>query len=233
MMAAVEEGFRGFCPTGKFPACVLFCEIDLKLVDVNVHPAKLEIKFSDERRVFDAIYFGVKNALSQAVRFAGFTEDTEVFPAISDKAETKIENKPETEAKSSTNENSVSSTTTEKPKSEPYKAPAAQPLYSTKVSFEEKKNVDVKQAPSLDFLRDVYSTNKESDSVPIIEKNEPKPEIKITDIGDNVKVEIKPVDVQKTIPVEIFKQEEIVTEKKVHNRTALDVVSDRNLIFCC
>lgn len=72
MLAAVEEGFRGFCPTGKFPACVLFCNIDLRLVDVNVHPAKLEIKFSNERKIFDAVYFAVKNSLATGVTFACF-----------------------------------------------------------------------------------------------------------------------------------------------------------------
>ena len=65
LMAALEEGFRGFCPVGKFPACVLFIETDLKLVDVNIHPAKLEIKFSDERIIFDTVYFAVKNALAR------------------------------------------------------------------------------------------------------------------------------------------------------------------------
>ncbi len=72
MLAAIEEGFRGFCPVGKFPACVLFCDIDLRLVDVNVHPAKLEIKFSDERKVFDSVYFAVKNALANGVTFNQF-----------------------------------------------------------------------------------------------------------------------------------------------------------------
>ena len=67
LMAALEEGFRGFCPIGKFPACVLFVELDLRLVDVNIHPAKLEIKFSDERKVFDTLYFAVKNALSRGI----------------------------------------------------------------------------------------------------------------------------------------------------------------------
>ena len=67
LMAALEEGFRGFCPIGKFPACVLFTELDLRLVDVNIHPAKLEIKFSDERKVFDTLYFAVKNSLSRGI----------------------------------------------------------------------------------------------------------------------------------------------------------------------
>lgn len=75
MMAAIEEGFRGFCPTGKFPACVLFCDIDFSLVDVNVHPAKLEIKFSDERRIFDTVYFAVKNTLTSSVTFSGLGND--------------------------------------------------------------------------------------------------------------------------------------------------------------
>lgn len=63
MLAAIEEAYRAFCPAGKFPACVLFCDVDFSSVDVNVHPAKLEIKFSDERRIFDSAYFAVKNAL--------------------------------------------------------------------------------------------------------------------------------------------------------------------------
>lgn len=67
MMAALEEGFRGFCPAGKFPACVLFVEIALSLVDVNIHPAKLEIKFSDDRKIFDCIYFATKNSLSKGI----------------------------------------------------------------------------------------------------------------------------------------------------------------------
>ena len=64
MLAAVEEGFRGFCPTGKYPTCVLFLEMSLSCVDVNIHPAKLEIKFNDDRRVFDCVYFATRKALS-------------------------------------------------------------------------------------------------------------------------------------------------------------------------
>ena len=67
MLASLEEGFRGFCPTGKFPGCVLFVEMNLSLVDVNIHPTKLEIKFADDRKVFDCVYFAVKNSLSKGV----------------------------------------------------------------------------------------------------------------------------------------------------------------------
>ncbi len=67
MIAALEEGFTSFCPVGKFPACVLFVKIDFSLVDVNIHPSKLEVKFSNERPVFEAIMYAVKNTLSRGV----------------------------------------------------------------------------------------------------------------------------------------------------------------------
>lgn len=63
MQAALEEAFKGAMMVGKFPACVLGVDIDLSTVDVNVHPAKLEVRFTNERPIFDAVYYGVKAAL--------------------------------------------------------------------------------------------------------------------------------------------------------------------------
>ena len=63
-MAALEEAFRSYLPHGKYPGAVLFIDMPLGLTDVNVHPAKLEIKFADERPVFSAVYYAVKNRLS-------------------------------------------------------------------------------------------------------------------------------------------------------------------------
>ena len=56
MLAALEQAYKNSTMVGKFPACVLFISIPYETVDVNVHPAKTEIRFSDERIVFDAIY---------------------------------------------------------------------------------------------------------------------------------------------------------------------------------
>ncbi len=62
-MVALEEAYRNEIMTGKFPGCVLMIELDPANLDVNVHPAKVEIRFSDEKPVYDAVYFAVKNSL--------------------------------------------------------------------------------------------------------------------------------------------------------------------------
>ncbi len=61
--AAVEQAYISYMPQEKFPVCILFIGISPRSVDVNVHPAKLEVKFSNEKPVFEAIYYGIKNAL--------------------------------------------------------------------------------------------------------------------------------------------------------------------------
>ena len=63
MMAALEEAYKNTKMVGKFPGCVLHLEMKLNAVDVNVHPAKTEVKFGSERRVFDAVYHAVLSAL--------------------------------------------------------------------------------------------------------------------------------------------------------------------------
>ncbi len=66
-MAAVEKAYTSYIAPECFPSCVLFIEMRSSDVDVNVHPAKLEVKFSDERVVFEAVYYTVKNALESSV----------------------------------------------------------------------------------------------------------------------------------------------------------------------
>ena len=63
--AALNEAYKNAVMVGKYPACVLFLEVQPSAVDVNVHPAKTEVRFSNEKAVFDAIYYAVKNTLSE------------------------------------------------------------------------------------------------------------------------------------------------------------------------
>lgn len=65
MQAALEEAYRNQIITGKYPSGTIFLTLPLNLVDVNVHPAKTEVKFAQEKSVFDAVYIACKNALEQ------------------------------------------------------------------------------------------------------------------------------------------------------------------------
>lgn len=65
MTAALEEAYENKLMSGRFPSCVLCLELPPQLVDVNVHPAKTEVKFASEREVFDCIRFGVLSALKK------------------------------------------------------------------------------------------------------------------------------------------------------------------------
>ena len=65
LIAALEEAYRNQIMVGKFPACVLHLDFPAKLVDVNVHPAKTEVKFLNEKAVFDCVHYGVLGALNK------------------------------------------------------------------------------------------------------------------------------------------------------------------------
>ena len=66
LTAALEESYRNQMMKGKFPGCVLFVTLPVTAVDVNVHPAKMQVKFAREREVFDAVYHTVLPALDAA-----------------------------------------------------------------------------------------------------------------------------------------------------------------------
>ncbi len=65
LTAALEEAYRNQIMVGKFPACVLHLSLGAHLVDVNVHPAKTEVKFLSEKNAFDAVHYGVLGALNK------------------------------------------------------------------------------------------------------------------------------------------------------------------------
>ena len=64
LQAAVEQAYKNNMLTGRFPACAIYIEVSPGAVDVNVHPTKNEVKFSGEKRVFDAVYYSAVNALA-------------------------------------------------------------------------------------------------------------------------------------------------------------------------
>lgn len=62
-MAAIEKAYTSYIAHEAFPTCVLFLDMNPNAVDVNVHPAKLEVKFANEQPVFEAVYYTVKRAI--------------------------------------------------------------------------------------------------------------------------------------------------------------------------
>lgn len=68
-MAALEQAFRNSIMVGRFPGCVLNIECDNSFVDVNVHPAKIEVRFANEKPIFELVYYGVKSAIEAGDTF--------------------------------------------------------------------------------------------------------------------------------------------------------------------
>ena len=92
--AAIEKAYTSYIAPECFPVCVLFLEMNPGTVDVNVHPAKLECKFSDERVVFETVYYTVKDALERSAyrpsmelkNKNGWNNVRGAFVAVDDKA---------------------------------------------------------------------------------------------------------------------------------------------------
>lgn len=82
-MAALEEGYKNSIMVGKYPFCVINVTVPYNMVDVNVHPAKTEVRFVNDRPVFDAFYFAIKSALSK---------DDILKKAAQDMPKTQVEN---------------------------------------------------------------------------------------------------------------------------------------------
>ncbi len=82
IQAALEAAVQSYVPTEKFPAAVLNVTIHPGFVDVNVHPAKTEIKFSNEKAVFDAVYIIVKSAVEKSTQRPTLKIDEVIKPTV-------------------------------------------------------------------------------------------------------------------------------------------------------
>ena len=94
-MAALEEGYRNSVMVGKFPACVLNIEMPAGDVDVNVSPSKTEVRFADEKIIFETVYLAVKNGILNAENSKEMrvgTKDTAAEEYAFDTAQNKLEN---------------------------------------------------------------------------------------------------------------------------------------------
>jgi len=97
--AAIEQAYVSYIPQERFPVCVINIEINPALVDVNVHPSKLEVKFSNEKPVFEAVYYSIRAALEQNVtrpemRIEGNTPNVVELPDVYKQTPVKVASTP-------------------------------------------------------------------------------------------------------------------------------------------
>ena len=134
-MAALEEACKGMVMTGKFPGCVLHINLSLNAVDVNVHPAKIEVRFVNEKPIFEAVYHAVRSAVLEGDTVKSFKlNSSNPFENLIDKS---VVQKPYT----------MSQYTVEKVKNQPIIRPS------------QKEQLDRKAVKNYNFLLEDISKN--------------------------------------------------------------------------
>ena len=100
LTSAAEQGFKGLLTIGKYGFLILNIHMNPSQVDINVHPAKLEVRFSDESKIFKAVYHSIKDTLLKGELIPNEATSDETKEAIEDKKEEVVENDgPKTEVK--------------------------------------------------------------------------------------------------------------------------------------
>lgn len=179
---AVEEAYKNELMVKKFPACVLQVLLSPEMVDINIHPTKLEAKFADEKAVYHAVYWAVKNALYKKVYVPEVTDEkisqkTFTRPTPKDVKETFLQ-KPEVKAQPKIDFSKITPIEhKEVPKTEQAKISFAESTYkpvpkATPVEIEE---------PPVQIVEEEYTPKVE---VPVVEEKV---------ISEEVVVKEKPV----------------------------------------
>ena len=190
VVAAVEQAYKNSAMVGKFPGFVLYINIPYGTVDVNVHPAKTEVRFSDERSIFDAVYATVKNALSSS--------DTRPQVGLKTPAFNPFERMTSQEYRQQaikTEEKTIAE--------QVYTKPVHEKNYSN-ISFTPKQKTEVsvlrQETKVPDFVNN-YPVLKAEDIEPKVSKVPFKAEV-------NVDIEVEPVEGKKTQAIENIVDEE-------------------------
>ena len=192
LIRALEEAYRNQIMVGKFPACVLHLKLPANAVDVNVHPAKTEVKFLSEKAAFDCVHYGVLAALNKQTDRpeVRFKENTTTF--------TPKEERPAVAA----------------PKAAPQ--PASKPFFRT-MTTEEYKNFSaaVQQAPqpkpaaaaatAMKVEQQRHIPLRETVMVPSIQPTPVKPE----------PIKVEPVKVAEPVVQEVVEQVELVMPQEI------------------
>ncbi len=122
LTSATEQAFKGLTMIGKHPFAILNLEMDPKLVDVNVHPTKLEIRFQEDQKVFKAIYHAIKETLLKSDLISDPNKDYNAEEDDGKEVNKEITNKDRLEAWSLNKEEKVENKVDEKPNFDEFKS---------------------------------------------------------------------------------------------------------------
>ena len=201
-LSALEAAYKNSIMVGKYPACVLFVDMPYESVDVNVHPAKTEVRFFEEKKVFDCVYYGTLSALQgDTARVQAKFSEAKIFSKPADKGE------------------QLKITDIEQPK----KTFEIREYGKAVTGVETVFHSSVKEEPKqLDFLKDEYikpsvskivvEEKKEEKFEPVVEEMKPQFELKIN---------IEPVSINK---------EETVIEENKEKETATAIIQESVII---
>ncbi len=169
IQAATEEAYRSYIPSGKFPAAILFVSIAPSAVDVNVHPAKTEIKFADERTVFSAVYYAVLGALSPKP----YAETSKPSAAKTDTYEEKPI-KPALNLPPVQTNSPIRGANTENTYTRPQSPAAKKPLlFDPSIADSELSPIDINSSPIISVHEDIATTPPEISEEKTIEEKPP------------------------------------------------------------
>ena len=178
-LSALEAAYKNSIMVGKYPACVLFVDMPFESVDVNVHPAKTEVRFFEEKKVFDCVYYGTLSALQgDSTRVQAKFSEAKIFSKPADKGE------------------QLKITEIEQPK----KVFEVKEYGKAVTGVETVVHSPIKEEPKqLDFLKDEYVKPAVSHIVleekkteiiePVVEETKPKFELKINIESTQIKSE--------------------------------------------
>jgi len=223
--SALEQALVSFIPAEKFPAAVLFLTVNPAAVDVNVHPSKLEIKFSSDRPVFDAVYYAVKSCTASGqrpeYRFTEQKKTVSAFVPVTDEYTktlvtqlTAFDNKTNTFEMKRTEFHSPSFLQDKKPENHVYTSPLYQPPTV--------KEPEIKEEPEEDKYRygrpngqwryvgevfDTYLFVEDGDEVLVIDKHAAHERLRFEELKAAMRTHT-PTSQMRMIPITVAVTEE-------------------------
>lgn len=221
--AALSEAYKNSIMVGKFPYCVLNITTAPGLVDVNVHPAKIEVRFANERTVFSAVYYAAKNALEHRDEAPKVTiprtAQTELFEPVRPKTEQM--RLPEKQPDFWNRMSSSEYRSVQQPEKPTYQQPAAREDIITVASPDKKPETADSEPSTIQHFLDAQRTKKEETAVieadirpELSEKAATLPDEKPEDAARalDTAIDEKPAELPVTVIGEAFKTYIIVQQ---------------------